>query len=369
MDSGELSEDTFWDGTLENDRSEDAFFQEGFFESYFLDSKGVSFKVGQQHFVSGESYILDDFLLAGQVGLNLNTLLDLPLELYASVTRVEGSSLYVQLRAVHPFTAYERLSLSVGWLRDAEGSLAELLEETVSLDPGSPAFGFSFESEGDIFWIALAANKSFSDFRISTVAILDAGTATWSAWQGGILRAQNDLTVLGYLFDIQVARNLTDKLVLEVFYLMASGEDDPLGEIRGGGTLSAYLAIVPFVTRLNLFFNGGINENLSTRSLGVAGDSARGFGVPGLTLRYDFLDNLWAVWKGAYLFAATSPPEGASGRVYGWETDLMVTWDVHKYLRLSLEADVLLPGSFFERAGRPDPDPFYRVMGGMDIYF
>ena len=150
---------------------------------------------------------------------------------------------------------------------------------------------------------------------------------------------------------------------------MASGDDTPKGAIRGGGTLNAYLAIVPFVTRLNLFFNGGINENLSTRSLGVAGHTARGFGVPGLTLRYDFLDNLWVVWKGAYLFAATSPPEGASGRVYGWETDLMATWDVGKNLRLSMEADLLLPGSFFEREGREDPDSVYRVMGGLDIYF
>ena len=46
MDSGELSEDTIRDGTLENDRSEDAFFQEGYFESYFLDAKGVTFKMG-----------------------------------------------------------------------------------------------------------------------------------------------------------------------------------------------------------------------------------------------------------------------------------------------------------------------------------
>ena len=72
--------------------------------------------------MSGESYILDDFLLAGQVGLDLHAMLDLPLELYGSVTRVEGSSLYFQLRAVHPFTPYEYLSLSVGWLHDTRGS-------------------------------------------------------------------------------------------------------------------------------------------------------------------------------------------------------------------------------------------------------
>jgi hypothetical protein len=369
LDSGELSENTIQDGTLENDRSEDAFFQEGYFESYFLDAKGVAFKVGQQHFVSGESYILDDFLLAGQVGLDLHAMLDLPWELYGSVTRVEGSSLYFQLRAVHPFTIYEKLSLSVGWLHDTEGFLADILQGTVARNPGSPGAGFTFQSGGEIFWVALSAQKVVAGFRLSTVAILDVGTISWSGTDDQGRKAQGEPTVLGYLIDVLVARNLTDRLSVEVFYLMASGEDAPLEEVRSGGTLNAYLAIVPFVTRLNIFFNGGINENLSTRSLGVAGHTARGFGVPGVTLRYAFLENLWMVWKGAYLFAMATPPEQSSGRVYGWETDLMGTWDVGKHVRLSLEADLFLPGSFFERVGRPDPDPAYRLMAGLDLYF
>lgn len=369
MDSGELSEDTIQDGKLENDRSEDIFFQEGYFESYFLDSKGFSFKVGQQRYVSGESYILDDFLLAGQVGLNLHKMIDLPLELYASVSRVEGSSLYFQLRAVHPFSSYERVSLSVGWLHDTEGFLVGILDEVFSQLPDLQGAGLSFQSDGELLWVALSAHKSIGAFRLTTVGILNTGKISWYASDSSGPRTQQDVTAMGYLFDVQLARNLTEKLTLEVFYLMASGDDDPYGEVKRGGTLNAYLAIVPFITRLNIFFNGGINENLSTRSLGVAGLTARGFGVPGLTLRYDFLDNLWVVWKGAYLFAVASPPEKAAGREYGWETDLMATWDVGKHVRLSVEADVLLPGSFFERADRPDPDPAYRVIGGLDIFF
>jgi hypothetical protein len=285
------------------------------------------------------------------------------------VTRVEGSSLYFQLRAVHPFTIYERLSLSVGWLHDTEGFLADILQDQVARNPDSPGAGFSFQSSGEILWVALSAHKVVSGFRLSTVAILDVGTIAWSGIDDQGRKAQAEPTALGYLIDVLVARNLTDRLTLEVFYLMASGEDDPLASVRSGGTLNAYLAIVPFVTRLNIFFNGGINENLSTRSLGVAGHTARGFGVPGVTVRYAFLDNLWLVWKGAYLFAMATPPEQSSGRVYGWETDLMGTWDVGNHVRLSLEADLFLPGSFFERVGRPDPYPAYRLMAGLDLYF
>jgi hypothetical protein len=296
-------------------------------------------------------------------------MLDLPWELYGSVTRVEGSSLYFQLRAVHPFTVYERLSLSVGWLHDTEGFLADIMQDTVARTPSSPGAGFTFQSHGEIFWVALSAQKTISRFRFSTVAILDAGTIDWTGTGDQGQKARSELTALGYLIDFLVAGNVTERFIVEVFYLMASGDDDPLGTVREGRTLNAYLAIVPFITRLNIFFNGGINENLSTRSLGVAGHTARGFGVPGVTMRYAFLDNMWMVWKAAYLFAVASPPEESSGRVYGWETDLMGYWEVGKHVRFSMEADLFLPGSFFERVGTPTPDPAYRLMAGVDLYF
>lgn len=369
LDSGELSEETIQDGSLENDRSEDAFFQQGYFESTFLDTWGVAFKVGQQHILSGESFILDDFLLAGQVGLDLHAILRLPLELYGSVSRVEGSSLYFQLRAVHPFTLYEQISLSLGWLHDTEGFLADILNNNFARVPGSQGAGFSFQSDGDLLWLALSARKVVSAFRFSSVVILNTGTMSWSGSDAQGRRLRSELNAFGYLVDFVVGRSLTDRLDVEIFYLMASGDDSPVQTVRRGETLTAYLAIVPFVTRLNLFFNGGINENLSSRSLGLAGRTARGFGVPGVTIRYDFLDNLWVVGKAAYLFATALPPEGSSGRVYGWETDLTGTWDIGKHVRLSLEADLLLPGSFFEYAGLPDPEPAYRLMGGLDLYF
>jgi len=369
LDSGEISEDTIQDGTLDNDRTDDAFFQQGYFESYFLDDQGVAFKVGQQHIVSGDSYILDDFLLAGQMGLDLHAMLDLPWELYGSVTRIQGSSLYFQLKAVHPFTAYERLALSIGWLHDTEGLLAQLLEETVSQIPGSPAAGLSFESQSDIVWLALSAKKVVSGFRFSLVGILNTGSSTLSGIDNGGRAFRSDFSSLGYLIDFLVGRSLTDRLVLDLFYLMASGEDDPAGAIQGGEILHAYLSIVPFITRTNLFFNGGINENFSTRSFGTAGHSARGFGAPGIRMTYSFLDNLWMIFKAAYLFSAASPPERAAGRTYGWETDLMGYWDIGDHVRLSMEADLFLPGGFFERPELTDPDPAYRLMGGVDFFF
>ena len=41
LDSGELSGDTIHDGWVHNDRSDDAFFQQGYLETYFLDSHGI----------------------------------------------------------------------------------------------------------------------------------------------------------------------------------------------------------------------------------------------------------------------------------------------------------------------------------------
>ncbi len=369
LDTGELSEETIQDGSLENDRTEDAFFREGYFESSFLDTSGVAFKVGQQHMVSGDSFILDDFLLAGQAGLDLHAMGMLPLEFYGSVTRVEGSSLYFQIRAVHPFSPYETVNLSVGWLNDTEGFLADILNEAGSDGRDRPGAGFWFESEADLFWVSLSVRKVFSAFRVSTTAILDAGNFVWSGADERGRRVESEFDALGYLVDFVLGRNLTERLDVEVFCLMASGDDDPLGSLRNGETLTAYLAIVPFVTRLNLFFNGGIDENLSSRSMGIAGRTARGYGVPGVTVRYSVLDNLQAVCKAAYLFAVASPPKVSSGRVYGWETDLMGVWDIGRHVCLSLEADLFMPGSFFELDDRSAPDPAYRIMGGLDLYF
>jgi hypothetical protein len=247
--------------------------------------------------------------------------------------------------------------------------LADLLEETVSQIPGSPAAGFSFESLSDIVWIAMSARKIVSEFRFSLVGILNTGSSTLSGVDDRGRTFRSDFSALGYLIDFLVGRNLTDRLVLELFYLMASGDDDPAGAIREGETLSAYLSIVPFITRTNLFFNGGINENFSTRSFGTAGNSARGFGAPGVMMTYSFLDNLWMIFKAAYLFSAASPPEKVAGRVYGWETDLMGYWDIGDHVRLSMEADLFLPGSFFEGPELPDPDPAFRLMVGVDFFF
>ncbi len=350
LDSGELSEDTIQLGTMENDRTEDAFFQEGYFESYFLDKQGVAFKIGQQHLAAGDSYIFDDFLLAGQVGLDLNSILDLPWEFYVTVAQVQGSSLYFQLKALHPLTTYERIALSLGWLHDTDGFFAE-------------------HSTSDLLWVTLSANKMVSSFRLSAVGILNAGTITLYRNNSFGQWSRSDFPVLGYLLDLQAGRNLTDRLSLEVFYLMASGDDAPARSVTRGERLDTFLSILPFITRMNLFFNGGINQDFSTRSSGTAGTDARGFGVPGAAMTYCFTDSLSVVCQAAYLFAVASPPAQSSGRVYGWETDLMGYWGLGEHVRISLEADIFLPGSYFERTGRPEPDPGYRLMGGVDLFF
>jgi len=369
LDSGELSKDTIIDGTLQNDRTEDYFFQQGYFESFFLDPYGVAFKVGQQHFVAGDSYILDDFLLAGQVGFDMHQILDLPFELYGSVVRVEGASLYFQLKAAHPFSTHEKISLSLGWLHDTEGFFTDIHEEIVAMLPNPPAAGVSLRSSSEILWVALSMQKMLASFRVSLVGIVNTGTISLyrENRQGRIV--ESGFPVLGYLVDLQVGRDLTDRLYLELFYLMASGEDDMEGSILRGERLNAFVSIVPFITRTNLFFDGGINDVLSTRSFETAGTDARGFGVPGVALYYSFTEHLSAVWKGAFLFATASPPETASGGVYGCETDLMGFWDLGKYLRLSFEADLFLPGDFYRREGSPDPVPAYRIMGGLDVFF
>lgn len=370
LDSGEISKDTLEDGKLENDRVDDAFFQQGYFESTFLDSKGIAFRVGQQHLVVCEGYVLDDFLLAGQVGADLNRLLGVPWSLYASLAQIQGSSLYLQLRTVHPFGEYEKFSLSAGWLHDTEGFVGELLEEVFSRDPRSRYVDLSLRSEADLGWIAASLNRNLSSFSLSGTGIVGIGRIELSARSSGPLVSRTSrfsVPALGYLLDLLISRDLTERATLGAFFLMASGDDGPLDALQNEDTLNVFLSITPFITRTNIFFSGGISENLSTRRFNIAGNTARGFLAPGMQASYSFTDDLRVEGKAAYLLSHASPPEAASGRDYGWEIDLMAFWEMGKHVRVSLEADDFHPGGFFEIPALADPDPAYRFVAGLDI--
>lgn len=371
LDSGEISEDTIDGSGLENDRSEDYFFQQGYFESSFLDESGVAFKVGQQHLVVGDSYILDDFLLAGQVGLDLNRILGLPWSLYGTLAHIRGSALYYQIKAVCPINPFERFSVSVGWLHDTEGFLAELIEDIASRYPRAFTWSpiYRLRSDADIFWLVLSGNKHLRFVSLSATCILEGGQLNIRATDPAGKTVRFETPSLGFLLDLQAEKNLTDRLSLEIFWLMASGEGDPGDALRTGKFFNSFLSIVPYITRTNIFFNGGISENLSHREFNLAGHTARGFCVPGVGITYFFTENLWLEAKAAYLFSIVSPPDYSSGSVYGWEADLMGFWNWGEHVGLSVEADVFFPGSFFRRPSSPEPEPAYRIMTGIDLFF
>ena len=371
LDSGDISRDTTEGSGLENDRSEDYFFQQGYFESRFLDESGIAFKVGQQHLVFGESYILDDFLLAGQVGLDLNRLFGLPWDLYGTVARIRGTAFYSQIKAVRPISPFECFSVSIGWLHDTEGFLAELLEDIASRYPHAFPWPsrYVLRSDADIFWLALSGNRSFRFFSLSATGIMEGGNLNIRATDPAGRTFRGEVPTLGYLVDIQAEKNLTDRLSLEIFWLMASGEGHPQEALRNGELFMPFLSIVPYITRTNIFFNGGISENLSHREFNLAGHTARGFCVPGVSVSYFFTDSVWLEAKAAYLFTVVSPPPSSEGGVYGWEADLMGFWQWGEHVMFSAEADLFLPGSFFARPESPDPDPAYRIMGGIDFFF
>jgi len=375
MDSGEISEETIQGDGLENGRSKDAYFQEAYVESTFLDRAGIAFKLGQQHLVCGEGHILDDFLPAGQVGLDMERILGIPWGLYAMLAHLRGSSFYTQFKAVHPFSEYERFTLSVGWLHDPEGFFGELLEDVVGKYPQwfgvKNSTNLSIQSEENLFWLSLSFEKHFPLFNLSATGILEGGRIKLRATAdtSKTFEFRQRIPSLGYLVDVGLQRNLTERFSVELFWLMASGEGHPKEALKQGELFTSYLSIIPYVTRTNIFFYGGINESLSHRDFSFSGQAAGGFCVPGVSLVYFFTDDVWAEAKAAYLFTVVSTPAPFGGNVYGWETDLMGYWQIGEHVQVSFEADLFMPGSFFERPSVPDPDPAYRIMGGLDILF
>ncbi|HYQ82343.1 MAG TPA: hypothetical protein VEP68_12610, partial [Anaeromyxobacteraceae bacterium] len=120
------------------------------------------------------------------------------------------------------------------------------------------------------------------------------------------------------------------------------------------------LGVTPYVTDLNLFFNGGIAESFADRRATAPGVNGRGVVAPGLSLAWDPSVELSLEGRGAWLWADQSGPYG--GRVYGVELDLNASWSPWPWLALLLEADLLFPGDFF-----PSSAVMHRFILGVNL--
>jgi hypothetical protein len=178
------------------------------------------------------------------------------------------------------------------------------------------------------------------------------------------------------MLDVSFHYDLADFITAGVFFLYLSGERDT--EVREylNGRFTSFLSIYPYITRTNIFFSGGMNENFSARSFSTSGINSRGVLAPGLSAGFDITEDITIRLVSALLFAEGENPLSGE-RFYGWETDLNFQWNLGKHLRFLFEADVFWTGGFFDfekplgaqnRKYTSEPSA-WKVLVGVDLFY
>jgi hypothetical protein len=152
---------------------------------------------------------------------------------------------------------------------------------------------------------------------------------------------------------------------VDAFLMWLSGDQPPdLGSAAGGErSWGTFLSLVPFVRHTALFFDGGLNSNLASRQASLLGVGGRGVLGGGAGATWSLRDGLLLHGVVAVLGSDAAAPF-TGGRLYGVETDLDLVWEAQEWLDLGLEADLLVPSSFYR-----DDAPVTRVTVGCDAHF
>jgi hypothetical protein len=160
--------------------------------------------------------------------------------------------------------------------------------------------------------------------------------------------ARVDVPVLGWMASLRWTSQPGSGFTVSPFLVWMTGEDGTSAESLAAGTAgtwSGFLAVSPFITATNLFFQGGIAEAYADRRATASGVNARGVVAPGVEVGWSPGAGVELALKAAWLWADRVGPAG--GASYGPEVDLNVSWSPTRWLAVLAEADVLALGNFF----------------------
>jgi hypothetical protein len=361
-------------------------------------------RVGKLLADAAAGYVLDSYALGVALEADLELGFDLPARLALDALLPDGRfveagkrSPFVHLDAAYLLSFLEELGLLFAWYHDGDDSLANIMYAVLSeaaLAGGLPTRPLylalqdpdtRITTRGNLFWVGARGRLVFDGWSLGALAVLEAGgfelTVAGQTPAGERVSRSGRADCLGGLLDLDLQVDVTDDLGLGAFFLFQSGETFGPDELRAGlaGRYTSFLAVYPYVTRMNLFFSGGMNENFSARTFSTSGVNGRGVLAPGLSAGWDIHSSLNLVLRSALLFSQGAHLQSGS-RFYGWETDLELRWTPLSWLRVSLEADYLLSGGFFDfakpieelqpaaQAYSREPD-VWKLLVGLDLLY
>ncbi|MCB9555738.1 MAG: hypothetical protein H6707_06505 [Deltaproteobacteria bacterium] len=269
----------------------------------------------------------------------------------------------VELRVNWVLSFLESVGLLFAYFRDGEDNFSDLYQGWVTelaqgrftqmsaqdhIDEFAAALSAFPRSVGQIFWFGVRGNKLLGDFLLSGTALLSFGKIElfdMELLSRQLRLTEIELTTLGFAVDLSARYLITDELSIGLWFLMLSGEANPLlaGQTPGN-RYGSFISVVPYLTHTNIFFSGGLNETFNGRSSSSSGINARGVIASGLRATWDPKD--FELSFNAAALLSDQPSIGRS-RFYGVEFDMQARYEVTKWLNLAAEYDVLLPGDFF----------------------
>ncbi len=375
---------------IEQEARDTLFVREAWAEAHLGKARFLSLRAGRQRIAVGDGFVHDDYALGISADADLGALgpqYDVSLAAFWPTRgRVEGAqarSPMLALRADWTPSLFERVGVFAAWAHDETGAAGGLLRSAnvesavMRLQATSP--GTSMYRDASMILAALLSNQPPGTSDLAWAGIsghLFPGDRHELWWTGAVVLGRVSTLVPGgpegpHLEGVPVEGLLgrarwrlawTPAFATGAFVVFESGDLPPVERalVALPQRYDGFLGVAPYVTELNLFFNGGISESFANRHATAPGVNGRGVIAPGLSASWNPSLELSLESRGAWLVADETGPFG--GRVYGMEIDLNVSWSPWRWLALLAEADVLFPGDFF-----PSADPMRRFIVGVNL--
>lgn len=222
-----------------------------------------------------------------------------------------------------------------------------------------------------INYISVESDKYVGDVLLTGVAVGEWGNVTLTEMAPSMVTylkfpERIDLKTRGLLLYGSAEAQFAP-VRARIHYLFSSGDNRRFRDtLKDGNVYYGFLGVRPYLKLTNIFFAGGISENLRSGSISPSGYHGHGVWAPVADVEVTPFDPLTLAFTGAYLHAQRNPvPVGAlrdRGGEYGWEADLMAYYQALDWLRLSAEADYFAPGDFFA-----DMPPVWKLAAGIDL--
>lgn len=387
-----------------DEASQSLFIREALLDIHDPDTGWWQVRAGRRLWRVAQSLIYDDFGLGAGVNFDLNVKQGTPLRFEAAYlipTRdfqpLPLASPFVTAKVDYVLSLFESVSLGGAYFFDGAGELGETFRqgfvESVLTLPNLrriPARREAFETARQRSLIAAFSKPIVSNTHLaygfaSLTKTLGPGTllgtivgsggktslctapATIDSTEDNLTcdSPTQQLTLLGLAFDVSYKWSISDRLQLTPFFFGQSGSKPATRNQTSPYT--AYIGVLPFITRTNLFFLGGLSETFGARQLTAAGVNGRGVIAPGLTFIADPLDTLRLKTTVAFLSAwagGIATPIGGGGSFYGVEVDGIVDFRPFDVVGFVAEADVLFGGNFYGTV-----QPVFKVIAGIDLSF